>query len=75
MKKIKFVKVVTPEMVSCLIHGDIKMFDYQCPNCDHVLASTDKYCSNCGAELKWTYINANREMFRNDMNTLSLRRK
>lgn len=74
MRKIKLAKIITPEIVSCTIHGTIKTFDYQCPNCEYNLSEDFKYCPNCGAEINWTYMDEESKTFERVMNTLVGRR-
>lgn len=70
MRKIKLVKIISPEIVSCTIHGTIREYDYQCSNCEHHLSKTFKNCPYCGAEINWTNMDEESKTFERVMNTL-----
>lgn len=54
MIKIKFVKVVIPEIVAYMKcdSGEI-ITDYRCTRCRFGVADDYMYCPHCGSELDW----------------------
>lgn len=65
MRKIKFVKIVIPELVSVTIHGSKKLPDYRCTGCGMGLSDDYSYCPYCGSELDWTKMDEKSEQFWN----------
>lgn len=53
MRKLKFINVVIPELVSYLIHGNEKIPDYRCPECGYGVADDYVCCPHCGVWLNW----------------------
>lgn len=53
MRKIRFVKVVIPEIVYYIVSGDEKLPDYRCPECGNGVAEEYLNCPYCGSELDW----------------------
>lgn len=54
MRKVKFVKVVVPEILAYLGNGNINEIpEYICPECEHGIADDYSVCSYCSSELNW----------------------
>lgn len=60
MKKLRFIKVVVPEIVA--FHGDNYTdlphmeIDYRCPNCGQGAAREFECCPYCKAEFAWNKV-------------------
>lgn len=64
MRKIKFVKVVIPEIVAYLCYGEERFPDYGCPECGYGVAEDYSHCPHCGAELDWKHTDEKSEEFK-----------
>ena len=52
MRKLKLIKVVSPELVAYFAHGEEKIPDYCCPICGFGVADDYVCCPHCAAELE-----------------------
>lgn len=66
MRKIRFIKVVVPEVVAYWSSNGvhIKEPDYRCTNCGTHVGTRDNYCSGCGSELDFTKVGKPSKEFR-----------
>ena len=64
MRKIRFIKVVIPEIVSYFCSDGIKEPDYRCTNCGTCVGTRDNYCNGCGSELDFTKVGEPSKGFR-----------
>ena len=53
MRKLRLVKVVRPELIAYIMHGEERLPDYECGNCGAGVAEDYVCCPWCGAELDW----------------------
>ena len=70
MKKLKLVKVVSPELIAYLTFGDEKLPDYRCPICGSGVADDYVCCPHCGAELNWKHEDKKSKEFRKLIDSL-----
>ena len=57
MRKVKFVKVVVPEIVAYLGQGIInEVPEYRCPECGFGVADDYSVCPYCSSELDWKHV-------------------
>lgn len=67
MRKLKFVKVVVPELFAYYGPGpgiDNMEPDYRCTECGFGVAEDYKCCPHCGAELNWERVQEPYKEFR-----------
>ena len=67
MRKIRFIKVVVPEVVAYWSSAGVNIIepDYRCTNCGTHVGTEDNYCSGCGGELDFMKVGKPSEEFRN----------
>lgn len=53
MRRLRLVKVVSPELVAYLTYEGEKLPDYRCPICGYGVADDYVCCPHCGTELEW----------------------
>lgn len=54
MRKVKFVKIVVPEIVAYFGNGnDSAVPEYRCSECGYGVADDYTHCPHCGSELDW----------------------
>lgn len=69
MRKIRFVKVVVPEIVA-YIGSDVSDMapDYRCPECGSGISNDYLYCPYCSVELNWEKVRKPSARFQNFLN-------
>lgn len=66
MRKIKFVKVVDPEIVAYFLSRtdtDNTEYEYRCPECGFGVAEDYVVCPHCGSELNWKQVKSPSQKF------------
>lgn len=63
MRKIRFIRVVIPEIVAYLCYGEERFPDYRCSQCGCGVGDNYSYCPYCGSELDWKYTDKLSEAF------------
>lgn len=53
MRKLRFVKVVTPVLEQYISGRRESQVVHRCPECNTIVGFGSKYCSQCGSELDW----------------------
>lgn len=70
MRRLRLIKIVSPELVAYFTNGEEKLPDYRCPICGFGVAEDYVYCPHCAAELDWQYKNEKSKEFREFIDSL-----
>lgn len=57
MKILRLTKVVIPDLVAYIRHGNEKLPDYRCPECGYGIGEDYTYCPYCGVKFNWEKMN------------------
>lgn len=71
MRKLKCIKVVSPEIIAAIgSNPNDRFYDYRCPVCGIGVGQGDSYCSGCGSELDWSKLNKPSKEFKKLLDSL-----
>lgn len=70
LRKIKLVRVVVPELVTCFMHKGEKILDFHCPVCGFGVEDDCARCPHCASELDWNREDKKSKEFRDMINGL-----
>lgn len=70
MRKLRLIKVVSPELVTYFAYGEEKLLDYRCPICGFGVADDYVCCPHCTAELDWEHEDKKSREFRKLIDSL-----
>lgn len=70
MRKLRLIKVVSPELVAYFTHREEILSDYRCPVCGFGVADDYVCCPHCAAELDWEHEDKKTKEFRKLIDSL-----